>query len=357
LACDVRKAPVESGVETPPQTTPKEAAMEDNKRESRRDRLGYGSTYRRGGAGKSGGREIPAVLGGRTWMVKPDRRASAPRPCLWMRAGAVKFKNCSHHYDCASCGYDRAMSARAAEGRQIRWQEAMRRRPDMDRLCRHALTGRSVPRACAANYECGRCEFDQLFEEVLSVRAARPPEARQRLRGFEVPMGHGFHEGHAWARLEDGGMVRVGLDDFALKLFGKPDAFELPLMGRTFEPGQIGWGLRRGENRADVRAPVGGVIVEVNPGARADAAVANRHPYGDGWLFMVRTPEPKAAVAALRADEAGLDWMAAEIDRLEALVEEVAGPLTADGGVLAEDIIGNLPGLDWRRLAQSFLRT
>lgn len=331
--------------------------MTENRRESKRDRLGYGSTYRRAAAGEPPSGEIPTVLGGRKWMVKPDRKARAERPCLWMQSGAVKFKNCTNHYDCAGCTFDRSMAERAAEGRQTHWREAMRRRADMHRLCRHALTGRSVPRVCAANFECRRCEFDQLFEEVWSLRAPRPPAALQRVRGFDVPMGHGFHEGHAWARIDDGGMVRIGLDDFALKLFGKSDAFELPLMGQTFEPGKVGWGLRRGGNQADVRAPVGGVVVEVNPRVREDAAVANRDPYGAGWLFVVRTPEPQSSLAALRADAEGIAWMAAEAARLEAMVEEVAGPLAADGGYLAEDVYGNLPRLGWRRLAATFLRT
>ena len=43
----------------------------------------------------------------------------------------------------------------------------MRLRGGMDRTCRHTLTGRIEGRRCAINYECGKCEFDQLFEDVL----------------------------------------------------------------------------------------------------------------------------------------------------------------------------------------------
>ena len=43
---------------------------------NQRSRLGYGSSYRKGGKediGKKG--EIDAVLGGQVWMVKPDKDA------------------------------------------------------------------------------------------------------------------------------------------------------------------------------------------------------------------------------------------------------------------------------------------
>jgi len=39
------------------------------------------------------------------------------------------------------------------------------------------------------------------------------------------------------------------------------------------------------------------------------------------------------------------------------MMEEVAGPLAADGGQLGQDIYGSLPQLGWDRLVQGFLRT
>jgi hypothetical protein len=39
------------------------------------------------------------------------------------------------------------------------------------------------------------------------------------------------------------------------------------------------------------------------------------------------------------------------------MIEEVAGPLAADGGHFAEDIYGRLPSLGWERLTKAFLRT
>lgn len=325
--------------------------------DSKRDRTGFGSTYRKAAAGEAPGKEISSVMGGQVWKVKPDHKAKATRPCLWMQSGAVKFKNCTNFFDCSVCSYDHSMSERVKDGKQISWQDAMRMQPDMHRVCRHTLTGRSVKRLCALNYECASCDFDQVFEDVLSYRTGAYPAEVHQIRGFAVPLGHGFHEGHTWARIENGGAIRIGQDDFSLKLLGQADAYELPLMGKELNPGKAGWGLRRGRNHADVLAPIGGVIVEVNPALRENPRLANQSPYGDGWLFLVRTPDPKAALSKLLTDERSVGWMTDEIGRLETLVEEVAGPLAADGGYLAQDIYGNLPDLGWERLTRTFLRT
>jgi len=90
---------------------------------------------------------------------------------------------------------------------------------------------------------------------------------------------------------------------------------------------------------------------------RETPGVANREPYGDGWLFLVRTPDVKTSIKPLMSDQQSIGWIRSEVDQLEHMIEEVAGPLAADGGYLAEDIFGNLPGLGWGRLTQTFLKT
>jgi glycine cleavage system H lipoate-binding protein len=274
-----------------------------------------------------------------------------------MQAGVVKFKNCDNYYDCTTCKYDFAMGQKAAKGNQMSWQNAMKLRPDMDRVCRHSLTNRIDKRTCAYDYECAKCDFDQFFEDVWTTKSKSMPYEVQQVKGFDVPMDYYFHNGHAWARIESGGYIRIGLDDFALKVLGRADGLDLPLMGKELDQGKIGWGLKRKDNVADVLSPIDGVIVEVNSEVREKPDLANREPYGGGWLFMVRTPDIKATMGKLMSDQSSLSWMNNEVENLENMIEDVAGPLAADGGYLVDDIYGNLPELGWKNLTKAFLRT
>jgi glycine cleavage system H lipoate-binding protein len=332
--------------------------MAEKKRRAQRSQVGFGSTYQKGKAADGKSQQgIESVLGGQVWLVKPDRKAKAAAPCLWMQAGVVKFKSCDNYYDCTSCKYDHAMNQKVAKGKQISWQQAMKRRPDLDRVCRHSLTGRIEKRMCAYDYECGRCDFDQYFEDVWTPKAKASPAEMMQIKGFKVPVGYYFHNGHAWAKIESGGYIRVGLDDFALKVLGEADALDLPLIGKELDQSKAGWGLKRKDNLADVLSPVDGVIMEVNSKVRENPKLANNEPYGDGWLFMVRTPDVKGSMKKLMVDQDSLSWINAEVHQLETMIEEVAGPLAADGGYLADDIYGNLPDLGWKNLTQKFLRT
>lgn len=326
--------------------------------EDKRRQTGYGSSYRKGSRQDLGTKsEIGTVLNGQVWMVKPDKAAKTANPCIWMQAGVVEFKNCNNFYDCPACKYDLGMQKRVEAKKQNSWQDAMRKRPGLERICRHTLTNRIEKRACAYDYECAKCDFDQFFEDVWTAKVKSLPNEVQQVKGFDVPMGYYFHNGHTWVRIESGGYIRIGLDDFALKVLGKADALDLPNLGKELDADKVGWGFSRKGNLADVLSPVNGVIMEVNSKIRENPEQANREPYGGGWLFMVRTPDIKKAAKKLMDDKASLGWMNGEVNKLESMIEETAGPLAADGGFLTDDIYGKLPDLGWNNLIKTFLKT
>lgn len=332
--------------------------MATKRKEDRRSQLGYGSSYRKGQKKDlEQQHDIGAVLGGQVWKVKPDKEAQAANPCIWMQAGAVPFKGCNNFYDCTTCKYDLGMKMQVEKGKQISWQDRMRRRADLDRVCRHSLTHRIGKRQCAYDYHCSTCDFDQFFEDVWNTKTTTVPVEMHQIKGFDMPSDYYFHNGHTWTRIESGGHVRIGIDDFALKVLGEADAFDLPLMGKTLEVDKAGWGLKRKKNLADVLSPVNGVIMEVNSHIRENPKLANKEPYCDGWLFVVRTPDVKGAAKNLMADTDSFEWMNSEVSTLERMIEEVAGPLAADGGYLTEDIFGNIPDLGWKNLTKTFLKT
>lgn len=332
--------------------------MTDQTGKDRKRRFGYGSSYRKGSQKDLGKEsEIGAVFGGQVWMFKPDKEAKVENPCIWMQAGVVARKNCNNFYDCNTCKYDLGMKMQVEKEKHISWQNAMRKRPGKERTCRHSLTHRIESKICGLNYNCSKCDFDQLFEEVWTTKTRSLPCEIQHVKGFDVPMDYLFHTGHTWAYIESGGYIRIGMDDFALKLLGKADVLDLPLMGKELDMGSVGWGLRRNDKLADVLSPVGGVIVAVNSKVRENPEIANQAPYGDGWLFMVHTPDVKKMIQKLMKDTDSLDWINNEVNKLEGFIEDIAGPLAADGGHLQDDIYGNLPGLGWENLTKTFLKT
>jgi glycine cleavage system H lipoate-binding protein len=293
-------------------------------------------------------------------------------PCIWMQAGVVRKKFCRHNYDCTACRFDRAMRRVALEnlrrGAEVRfsgvrrtgivfWQDRLKELPPWKRPCLHHLKRRINFRACNQNYQCGNCEFDQYFSDQYTVHAVVQPIAVRDVKGFKHPYGYYLHRGHAWVKIEESAAVRVGLDDFALRLLGPLDQIEAPLMGKEIRQDNTGILLRRGANEAGILAPVSGVVTAVNPDLREEGKLANRDPYTAGWVLRVHSTNLRQDLKHLMIGDQAGDFLDEEIEQLHQLIEEEAGLLAADGGCLEDDIYGNLPRLDWRKLTRLFLHT
>jgi hypothetical protein len=101
--------------------------------------------------------------------------------CVWMKAGVVNFKTCENAFDCTSCAFDKEIGSKSAQKPTVLvgWREVMRQ-PELQRECRHMLTGRVLFKLCSHNYECKDCAYDQflyeyeqlLYEEDLPAHAA-----------------------------------------------------------------------------------------------------------------------------------------------------------------------------------------
>jgi glycine cleavage system H lipoate-binding protein len=290
-------------------------------------------------------------------LTKRSKENSTENPCLWMQAGAVKKKDCNNYFQCTTCKYDKGMEKMVAKGKQISWQDSMRQKDSSMRMCRHTLTQRMAEKVCPMNYNCSRCEFDQFFEEVLTPKTGRTDIQMTDVKGFQLAQDCHFHNGHTWAYVDDGGLIRIGFDDFSLKVMGEPDALMLPLTGQEINMGKAGWGLRRKDNSADVLSPVNGIIMEVNSDIRNNPGATAKDPYGNGWLFAVHTSDIKASMKVLIKDDDATEWISSEVGALENMIESVAGPITADGGYIQPDVFASLPSLGWNNLTRAFLKT
>jgi len=293
-------------------------------------------------------------------------------PCVWEQAGVVSRKLCRVRYDCPSCRFDRIMRRIADEnkrlkqegkvqegkrGKIISWQEAMRNRPASRRPCVHHMRGNISFRVCTHDYRCSNCDFDQYFHDQYVVHAVVRPVDVLDIKGFKIPQGYYLHSGHTWIKVEESSTVRVGIDEFALRLLGPFDRIEAPLVGKVVEQGKVNINVVRGENRAGLISPVSGVVTAVNSKLREEGSSTGQDPYSEGWVTTIHTKTLRQDLKNLMIHTESAEFMEGEVARLFQVIEETAGPLAADGGQLGHNIYGHMPELGWERLVENFLRT
>jgi glycine cleavage system H lipoate-binding protein len=174
---------------------------------------------------------------------------------------------------------------------------------------------------------------------------------------FSVPDGMHFHRGHTWVVPETEGVYRVGIDDFAQRLVGRPDALDLPRPGTVVESGMPGLKLKFDGHAVKVLSPVGGEVLETNPEVLRDPKVVNDDPYGTGWLMKVRVPRPASALSNLLSGKLAHAWMDEAAEALSGLMGPKLGPVLQDGGVPVSGFARELSPQDWTHIAEQLLLT
>ena len=93
---------------------------------------------------------------------------------------------------------------------------------------------------------------------------------------------------HEWLKLEDDGIITVGITDHAQDLLGDVVFVELPEVGRTVSADEEIAVVESVKAASDVYAPIAGEIVEINDELVDSPELANEDPYGKAWFFKIK---------------------------------------------------------------------
>ncbi len=295
----------------------------------------------------------------------PKKKSRPSRPlvfdmtseeCVWSAAGLVPYRLCDSAFDCTGCAFDRAMQKRKERGGKS-WQDMSRKTANAEyRRCRHMVSGYISAKYCPNNFDCENCELDQLLEDEVLTQPPPSPDLRA-VEGLTVAEGHYFAPTHTWARLEYTRQVRLGIDDFAARLFGAPDAWVLPRIGHAVVAGEPLATMRRGAKEAQLVSPVEGIVLAVNPDLPSHPDWSHASPFDKGWLVIVQPTNLVRNLRKLRFGQEVDEWLEREVARLyETIYPEQSQRLAATGGTLVPDVFGTVPGLSWKELVDRFLR-
>jgi glycine cleavage system H protein len=104
-----------------------------------------------------------------------------------------------------------------------------------------------------------------------------------------IPADLRYTESHEWVRANDDGTVTVGITDHAQHLLGDLVFVEIPEIGRPVAAAESCAVVESVKAASDVFSPLDGVIVEVNEALGDDPELINHDPYGEGWIFRLKT--------------------------------------------------------------------
>ena len=117
-----------------------------------------------------------------------------------------------------------------------------------------------------------------------------------------------FTEDHEWLRVE-GDIATVGITDYAQNALGDIVFVQLPDVGASFAQGDEAAVIESVKAAGELKMPLAGTVVEVNPALVDAPATVNEDPLGAGGVSRIRLDEPAAADALL--DQAAYEKLTA----------------------------------------------
>jgi glycine cleavage system H protein len=111
---------------------------------------------------------------------------------------------------------------------------------------------------------------------------------------MNVPEDLRYTADHEWARLEDGGRVRIGITDYAQDALGDVVFVQLPDPDTSVTAGGACSEVESTKSVSDIYAPLAGTVVEVNTELADAPQRLNEDPYGEGWICVIQASDAGA---------------------------------------------------------------
>ena len=119
-----------------------------------------------------------------------------------------------------------------------------------------------------------------------------------------IPAELHYTENHEWVRANDDGTITVGITDHAQNLLGDVVFVEIPEVDRAVAAAESCAVVESVKAASDVYSPLDGVIVAVNEALADNPELINEDPYGEGWIFQLKTDAALDGLLDAKAYEA-----------------------------------------------------
>lgn len=110
-----------------------------------------------------------------------------------------------------------------------------------------------------------------------------------------------YSKEHLWVRVE-GDRAIIGITDYAQQELGVITVVDLPDVGDELEQDDSFGSVEARKTVAELYAPVGGTVKEINSELRDTPELINDDPYDSGWIVVIDLSDPEELNLLMSAD-------------------------------------------------------
>lgn len=124
---------------------------------------------------------------------------------------------------------------------------------------------------------------------------------------YEVKEGLYYSTDHFWVKVE-GNKARCGLTDYAQKMLKSIVYIDAPKAGTDVTQGEVCGSVESIKTVSDLISPLNGKVAEYNAALDNNPGLINSDPYGQGWIFVVESPNLQADLSKLLDFNKAVEW-------------------------------------------------
>jgi CheY-like chemotaxis protein len=192
------------------------------------------------------------------------------------------------------------------------------------------------------------------------VHITHLPAAHDFIKGeFSIPGGVFIAKNHTWFSINQDGITKIGIDDFANKLIGKVDAIELPNLGMNVKAGQPLFTVKQGNRSVTFNSSVTGKVSQINTLLKENLGVLEITPYEKNWICALDTDKIDDEIKMMSIGKSAVALFQEDIEKFKVLMKDLQKSEKREGEYLEEGqlYVGQLEKLNdvnWQKIVAEF---
>jgi len=178
---------------------------------------------------------------------------------------------------------------------------------------------------------------------------------------FSIPGGVFISKNHTWVNMNQAGIAKIGIDDFAKKLIGRVYAIELPNLGMNVKSGQPLFTIKQGSRSITFNSPVSGKVSQINTLLKDNVDALDVTPYERNWICALDAENLDNEIKDMNIGKSAVSFFQEDIEKFKSLFTEVLKSEKKGDEYLEEGLfIGQLEKIsdvNWNKvIAEFFVR-
>jgi glycine cleavage system H lipoate-binding protein len=178
---------------------------------------------------------------------------------------------------------------------------------------------------------------------------------------FAIPGGVFIAKNHTWVSMNQAGIAKIGIDDFAKKLIGRVYSVELPNLGMNVKAGQPLFTIKQGNRSITFNSPVSGKVSQINTILKDNIDALDITPYERNWVCALDAENLDNEIKGMHIGKSAVAFFQEDIEKFKSVFTAIMKSEKKGDEYLEEGLfVGQLEKLNdvnWNKvIAEFFVR-